>query len=388
MAGKSRSEVINLPITILLTEEGVDFFMKNGRHLAKLKTADSFESYGFTLSKLKPQSLQRLILANYVSKLEVSGTDLIGERQKILDLSKCVSYSYLYEKFDCEIRRALINSRVIQNWNRANPSGVIDENTRTNEAYLRRAIKENQAQLDSIIEEIRVPVLLKIEENQSLLEEEKDICRLMTSRFLESIRPFTWFVLLRFRGIEDCAVLLQEFSRLLLVYIEKARIPEYLTLIILELVSYLQNANLRRFIAKAYRNAGDPDTLLSNENIRTSVLERLSAIDERIFLDWRIRSGGSTIGTQNKLQVTIYNHLGEYQSFRDSINNKKSIDLKEKSLLEFYQGNHESIAGNELGLYYLSYLNQACEKVGIKFESSVNQLASRELTAVMLSFIF
>ena len=42
----------------------------------------------------------------------------------------------------------------------------------------------------------------------------------------------------------------------------------------------------------------------------------------------------------------------------------------------------------DLGLYYLSYLSEACEKVNIKFESLVNQFKDNDVTVITLSFIF
>ena len=44
--------------------------------------------------------------------------------------------------------------------------------------------------------------------------------------------------------------------------------------------------------------------------------------------------------------------------------------------------------GTDLGLYYLSYLEDACKKVNIKFESIVNQSSSSDLTVINLKFNF
>ena len=41
-----------------------------------------------------------------------------------------------------------------------------------------------------------------------------------------------------------------------------------------------------------------------------------------------------------------------------------------------------------MGLYYLSYLEDACKKVNVKFESLVNQFTTSDLTVINLKFNF
>ncbi len=73
---------------------------------------------------------------------------------------------------------------------------------------------------------------------------------------------------------------------------------------------------------------------------------------------------------------------------RESINDKKNADLKKKSLIDFYREIPEGEEDTNLGMYYLSYLSEACEKVNVKFESMANQFRETDLTVINLSFIF
>ena len=41
-----------------------------------------------------------------------------------------------------------------------------------------------------------------------------------------------------------------------------------------------------------------------------------------------------------------------------------------------------------LGMYYISYLNDACEKVNVRFESSANRFEDTDLTVMNMSFMF
>ena len=69
---------------------------------------------------------------------------------------------------------------------------------------------------------------------------------------------------------------------------------------------------------------------------------------------------------------------------KEAFDEKKNADLKKKSLMDFYKELPNGEANAELGLYYLSYLSEACEKVNVKFESLVNQLPGSDLTVMTL----
>lgn len=389
MSNQIRGVNIDLPLTVLLTEEGSNFFIRNKRSLARYKTVDNSESFGIALTSTTPASLQRLILANYVSKIEITGTDLLSKRQEILDLSKLITYSFFYERFDSEVYSRLIQSDLVKKWNRSNPGSVIDENTKVDEKKLLSFFNKNKQDFEIIKIGIRDPVLQAIEEHKTLLPEEKEVHILMALRFIDALRPLVWFILNRFREIKEYKLLLDSVSSTLLKYLEKTNIAEYLALMILELVNHETTNNLMRSLKRCDKTKGiKPEAVMYDKELRTTLLEDLKRNDENLYIDWKIRSTGSSIGTQNRLQITLYNHLSEYQSLRESINTKKILDIKERSLEDFYKDLHDPVAGTELGLYYLSYLSDACDKVGIRFESSVNQVASKDLTVIALTFVF
>jgi hypothetical protein len=73
---------------------------------------------------------------------------------------------------------------------------------------------------------------------------------------------------------------------------------------------------------------------------------------------------------------------------RDSFDATKSADITRNSLTEYYSRLLANGNDLELGMYYLSYLDEACEKVGIKFESMVNQIPLSDVTMTTLSFGF
>ena len=73
---------------------------------------------------------------------------------------------------------------------------------------------------------------------------------------------------------------------------------------------------------------------------------------------------------------------------KDNIETKMAADTHKKTLIDFYRDLPDGQEGTDLGLYYLSYLDDACKKVNVKFESLVNQFSASDLTVINLIFNF
>ena len=88
------------------------------------------------------------------------------------------------------------------------------------------------------------------------------------------------------------------------------------------------------------------------------------------------------------MQITLYNKDDEFQEVKENIESKMAANLSKKSLIDFYRQMPDGQEGTDLGLYYLSYLEDACKKVNVKFESIVNQSSASDLTVINLNFNF
>ena len=64
----------------------------------------------------------------------------------------------------------------------------------------------------------------------------------------------------------------------------------------------------------------------------------------------------------------------------------KAADVDKNSLIDFYKSLPEGSGDSNLGMYYISYLSEACEKVNVRFESSTNRFDS-DLTVINMSFM-
>jgi hypothetical protein len=380
-----RKSVIDLPVKLVLTEEGTSFFMRQGRNLKKFKLADNVEEYGIVLDTFSPTSLQRMMLIDYISKVEISKSELMSTRQEIMDLAKLVVYSMLYRQYDAYVFARLLASDVIKKWNRLNPANIIDGKTKINDAFLQSVLKEKEKDILEIKQELLSPLYEQISKNPALQPEEKNVLLLLSEKFLNNLRPFTWFIIAKFRGSEGYEQLSKDVRASLVEYMEKSKIAEYVSLMIIELAMNAENSNLKREAISVFKGAVDMNAVLFDPNIRRQVIESLERKGELVYLSWKIGSRSATIGMRGRLQITLYNKDSEYRTVKEIFEAHKSADLKNKSLQDFYRQIPEGEANAELGLYYLSYLSEECEKVNIKFESLVNQMPGSDLTVITLA---
>ena len=382
---QERKTVLDLPIKVVLTEEGTSFFIRKGKNLQRFKLADNVEEYGLVLDSVTPASLQRMMLVDYIAKVEVAKSEFMSSRQEIMDLSKLVVYSVLYRQYDSFIFTRVLASDVIKKWNRLNPANIIDDKTRINDTFLQSVIKDKEKDINDIKQQILSPMSSIISRNASLLPEEKNVQLLLSEKFLNNLRPFTWFIVTKFKGADGYEQLVKDIRISLAEYMEKSKIAEYVSLMVMELAMNAENSNLKREAKAIFKGAVDLNAVLFDPNIRRQVLDSLERRDELVYLAWKIGSRNASIGTQGRLQITLFNKESEYRNMKEAFDEKKNADLKKKSLQDFYRQLPEGEANSELGLYYLSYLSEACEKVNIKFESLVNQLPGSDFSVITLS---
>jgi hypothetical protein len=385
MGSQERKPIMELPVKVVLTDAGTTFFIKNNKKLRKFRLADNVEEYGILMEHFTPVSLQRMMLIDYVSKVEISDSEFVKIRQDIMDISKLVTYSMMYRQYDAYVFQRVLSSDVIKNWNRKNPANIIDDKTRINDGFLQNAMREKDKDIAEIKQSVLAPMSAFISRNSNLLPEEKNIQLLLSEKFLNTLRPFTWFIIAKFKGSDGYDTLVKEIRAGLADYMEKAKIAEYVALNVMELAANAENNNLKREAKALFKGTVDMNAVLFDPKIRHQVLESLQRKGELVYLSWRLGSRGSSIGTQGKLQITIYNKESEYEKMKEAFDEKKNADLTKKSLQDFYKELPEGESNTDLGLYYLSYLSEACEKVNVKFESLVNQVSGSDLTVITMT---
>ncbi len=383
-----KKPLLDLPLKVVLTEQGVSHFISRNKKLAKFRLADNVEESGVIMNKFAPLSLQRMILVDYVSKLEISMPEFVSSRQEIMDLSKLVVYSILYKQFDREIKAALLATDVVHKFNRANPSQLLDEKTNLSDTVIRSRMANKENAIKEATTEILKPLYEHIVNDSQLTPEEKNVYLLMTEKLLTKLSSFNWYIIIKFFKKDGFSEMLSTIRQTLQQYMEKSKIAEYISLMVMELALNCENANMRKEARIMYRGIEDSDLLIYDPDVRKKIIEELTQKGELVFISWKLGGGSLAIGKQGRLQITLYNKDDKFQEFKENVQNGKNADTGKKSLIDFYRDVPNGQEGTDLGLYYLSYLDEACKKVNVKFESLVNQFNSSDLTVINLIFNF
>ena len=379
---------LNLPLKVILTEEGASHFISHKIKLLRFRLADNIEEYGISLNPFSPQSLQNMILVNYISKIEISMSEFVSVRQEVMDLSKVVVYSLLYKQFDRQLFADFIQTDAVQKHNRKNPTQLIDERTKMSENQLRQILASQKATVQLAKKEILDPVWKSLMENKDYSLEEKNIYLLMTEKFLNRLSLMNWYIITKFYRTEGFSQINIAIRHLLQVYMEKSRVAEYISILVMELALNSENTNMRKEAKRMFAGIEDVDALIYDPEQREKIVAELKRNHEQDFISWKLGGGSSAIGKQGRLQITLYNKDDEFQEVKENIESKASADTNKKSLIDFYRELPEGQESTDLGLYYLSYLDDACKKVNVKFESIVNQFSSSDLTVINLIFNF
>ena len=380
--------MLDLPLKLILTEAGASNFISHNPNLKKIKLADNVEEYGVSLNKFSPQSVQNMLLLEYISKIEISMSEFVSKRQEVMDLSKLIVYSVLYKQFDREIFQAFIASDCVRRHNRQNPAQLIDEKTNMGEMKLRQILSTKNGLIEQTRKAILAPIWKAIISNKDYSPEEKNVYLLTSEKFMNRLGLMNWYIITKFSKDENFSEMISSVRSLLTKYMDKSKVAEYISVMVMELALNNENANIRKEAQQMYADRDDISTLVLDPDVRKKIVRELESKHEQVFLSWKIGGGSSSVGKQGRLHITLYNKDDEFQEVKENFEMKAQADTAKRSLVDFYRELPEGQEGTDLGMYYLSYLDDACKKVNVKFESLVNQFTASGLTVINLIFNF
>lgn len=387
MSASGRKMMIELPLKVVLTEDGASNFISHKKKLKRFRLADNIDEYGISMRQFSPQSIQTMLMLDYISKIEISMPEFVTSRQEVMDLSKIIVYSLLYKQFDRDIYSAIIQCDCVRKYNRAHASQLIDEKTKMSEKQLRSILMSKDEVIGQTRAEILEPVWDSIRKNKDYSIEEKNIYMLMSEKFMNRMSLQNWYVITLFHKKEGFEDMIVSIRNILAQYMEKSRVAEYISVMVMELALNNENTNIRKEAKSMYPTVDDINALVVDPDVRSKIVKELQKKRVLVSVSWKLGGGSTSIGKQGRLQITLYNKDDEFQEVKENIETKASADTNKRTLIDFYRETPDG-GGTDLGLYYLSYLDDACKKVNVKFESIVNQFSTSDLTVINLIFNF
>lgn len=388
MAESTRRKELELPIKVLFNEEGQDFFIKNNKKLTKFKLAEGLELYGILFDTFSPASIQRLLMVNFIAYVEISRPEFSSKRQEVMDLAKVLTYGTFYRRFDDIVNQKILESEVVRAWNRKNPTNIIDRKTVIKESVLLQALERTKSSVNSIKQELLRPIVEQVRSNDSMLPEEKNVQLFLAEKYLNNLRPLNWYILVKFKDSEEIVDLLNQIETTLVEFMDKAKIAEYLSFMIMELSISAENSNIQNFAKTFFKGSLDPNTAIFDPDIRRNLITEMSARNQNVFINFKVGTDSKSTSSRARMQVKIFNNVTGYEELRKNVEEGKGANTKQKSLLDFFkEDSGETGVNTDLGLYYLSYLSEECTRVGVHFETIVNQVQSTGLTVITLSLL-
>ncbi len=380
--------MLELPLKVILTEGGTSNFISHKKKLLRIKMADNTEEYGIVLNQFSPQSIQNMILIDYISKLEISMSEFGSKRQEIMDLCKLMVYSVMYKQFDKEIFKGIIDTNCVRKHNRTHAGNLIDEKTHISDKQLRAELSGKNVLIDQIRKAILSPIWKSVMANKEYSMEEKNVYFLMSEKFMNRLSLLNWHILVLFHKDENFSEIVSQTRKILSRYMDKSRVADYISTMVMELALNSENTNITKEAKKMFPGREDLNMLILDPETRMKIVRALEAKRQLVFISWKLGGGSTSIGKQGRLQITLYNRSDEFQEIKSTVDSAANAKANKKSLVDFYRDIPAGEEGTDLGMYYLSYLEDACKKVNVKFDSLVNQFASNDLIVITLTFSF
>ena len=383
-----RSPVIELPLKITLTTAGVEWFIRNKRQLKQLRMADSRLEYGISVAMMSAAALQKMINIDYIASVELARSEFYSKRSEIIDLTKLIVHRILFKKFENETSRMFMASALIKKWNRQNPGRCIDENTAYNQGQVDTLFAGIASEIPLVSMDIQEPLMRRYAANAALSDEDRTLRAYLADGFVVNASKLLWCILAKSRGQPEYDGLIGELRETLAGYVEKAAISGNLALMVVELLGYTEVSHYREVTDRLLKGRKTGDALMTDERMRSEVRRRMEAEGDLLSLTFQLGSKGASIGTEYRLRVSICNQEKSFRRLNEQLESRLGMDVKEHSLLDFYRRIPEQQINTELGLYYLSYLQKACEKQNIRIESTVNVIPRSDLTLINLTLGF
>jgi hypothetical protein len=383
-----RSPVIELPLKITLTTAGVEWFIRNKRQLKQLRMADSRLEYGISVAMMSAAALQKMINIDYIASVELARSEFYSKRSEIIDLTKLIVHRILFKKFENETSRMFMASALVKRWNRQNPGRCIDENTAYRQGQVEALFASIAAEIPLVSMDIQEPLMRTYAANTALSDEDRTLRAYLSDGFVVNSSKLLWCILAKSRGQPEYEGLIRDLREVLSGYVEKAAISGNLALMVVELLGYTEVSHYRQVTERLLKGRRANESLMTDERMRSEVRRRMEAEGDLLSLTYKLGSKGASIGTEYRLRVSICNQERTFRRLNEQLESRLGIDVKEHSLLDFYKRLPEQQINTELGLYYLSYLQKACERQNIRIESTVNLVPRSDLTVINLTLQF
>lgn len=381
-SGTRTDQILRVPLKIAFTDIAVRYFLTNNKKLGKIRMAENVEEPGLKVEGISLSNLKAMLKLGYISRMEISHPDLLSMRSEIIEITKFLCQNLLFFRFDKELLDHVLKTNAIKQWNRTNPTHQINEASLLRLPPIGNETLKTEQEFRLIKNFILEPLFKQIDHSRNIEKEDKAERKDLCLKYMENVHHNTWSLIAFVYSKNREKEFLLSISEMLDNFIKKSPISEYLSLMLVELIAYIENLNMLQFIAARYEKNITVGQLLKNPALRLRLIGEMEKEEEQTYLIWGISYNPNTPAVKHKLNVSIFNKGFGYSKVFDEVARKTAGNIEEANLHDFLQGSQSDQFNTELGLNYLSYLRDACKDLGIYFVSSIHRLAKQDLALV------
>lgn len=380
-----RKRCLDLRGRIVLTEEGTRFFLPRVSSMHRFDSSDGEPRFGFRLRSVDVPWLKKLLLAGFVDKAEFPVREVAAVKNEITDLARLVVFSVLYSRFNSAVLERAVETDVIHRWNRQHPQRALDARNIAAGPELRSALASRREIVDSLKEDILLPVFKDLRADPRKGPEEVERLSLFARGLVDFLDPTAYFALLG-SAVEARRQLSREMARELRSCLEKSDLADYLVLMVLELMSAAERTTLVDLIG--------PGTPVEQIRLRLERPEERSALLSQLpnglsaSMVWSLARRWSLGRWRYRLRLGLYDGSTSYEDTVRLFEERGRLAASDRSLQEYYEQGDGPYGDDGLGWYYLSFLGEACSSMGVQFDASVRQRKDGQTASVNLVFVF
>jgi hypothetical protein len=384
-AAQTRSPTIVLEGKYLLTEEGVRYCSRNRIPLRDVTTRSGKIGTGFVWKQFNASFVQKLIANRLLGSIDVERPELLSKRPQLFDTTKLLIYGILYKKFRPTLLSVLLETDTIRQLVQRSPTrspGTI----RFPEDRVRSFVSENASQLGELKRRVLAGPLAKIDSDDALSQEDKTERHRIAHKFIDTLDNHIWYMFHLLDRTADRNALIDRIDALLIRFVEKGKIADYFAFMLLELIQMVESIHLETVAGRNSRVRPQPGAgarIASNPRIKDKISRTAEAKGDLMNLHYKFDTNPTAIHKRQRLLVSVTNSgLVAWRS-QEELQEKKKTDVREIPLSVFYKQSGDDPEAN-LGLFYLSYLEEACAVENARFDANVFRNERRDETVTTL----
>ncbi|MCG8478374.1 MAG: hypothetical protein MI724_04700 [Spirochaetales bacterium] len=372
-------EMVDLPGKYLLTESGIQYCARRQIPLRELRTRQGNRGSGIVWRRYDPENVKRFVAYELLDEIEIERTEFLTRRSAIMAVTRQTVIGMLEKRFRPELKQRIRESSAFEL--------IKDRVAETSPVHMQDYLKKNERSIRVLRHSLLLEPVTEIRKDGDMREDERAERVDLIRKIIGAIDGETWFLLSVLPDARARQRLMRSIQELVLMYTNRFRIADYIALMLMELLEYAERTQILNFAERDQYIRTHPHELasrLARPEFRDKLFQRAAASNSLLSLNYRFSGNPYNPQRGPQMQVTVTNKgLVGYESRRQIIT-KRDRNVRRVPLAHFYQTENPTQLDTTLGTYYLSYVEQACSEVGLRFGADMQRDERREETSTQM----